>query len=615
MSSLAHTASVRSWSGTLLRGFGATAGWHTLLLGGVLGLWIDAICGADVSRISGFGLLPGLPVTYYLALALLGAGFLAALTQRSAPPALAALYVLALVVVLHGTAPLLYSEPRYAWTYKHLGVTDYIAHFGATDRSLDIYQNWPGFFALAAMFERVSGVSLTAMAAWAEVFFEVAYVAAVAFLVRGLTRDWRIVWTAAWLFVLANWLGQDYFAPQSFAYVLYLVLIGVCVRCAPCPRTGGSRRALAARWWGWIERKSIGRRSPWVDDPAGVPMRPGSALVVGGLLFVAIATSHQLSPVLCIVAVAAFAATTRRISWWVVIAMVALELVWLAAGWSLLDSKYQLLSFSPFERPSTPGANPVWALPGIAAQTLASQVSVAIVAGLALGGLWRRWRGGHWDLPVIAMMLAPALVIGAQSYSGEGVFRVYLFALPWLCFLAATAIVPLARKRAATLLRALAVAGASVLLGGTMLFAFFGNEVANHITPQDVAIEQWYERNAPSGSAVLYLAPNVPNRMSYRYADKQVWSGSFSPALTDDPRFRDRDLGVADLSALAAKLRGLDGTQDYLMVGPSQVNYVRATGVLPPGSVNSLIAAVRSSNAFQLVAQDGNALLFRLVNS
>lgn len=613
MSSLAHTTSVRSWSGTLLRRFGAMAAWHTLLLGGALGLWIEAINRANVSRISGFGLLPALPVTYYLALALLGAGFLAALTQRSAPPALAALYVLALVMVLHGSAPLLYSEPRYAWTYKHLGVTDYIAHFGATDRSIDIYQNWPGFFALAAMLERVSGVSLTAMASWAEVFFEVAYVAAVAFLVRGLTRDWRIVWTSAWLFVLANWLGQDYFAPQSFAYVLYVVLIGVCVRCAPGPRAGGSRWAPAARWWGWIERKSAGRRSPWVDDPGGVPMRPAPAVVVGGLLYLAIVTSHQLSPLLCILAVAAFAATTRRISWWVVIAMVAVELVWLAAAWQLLDSKFHLLSFSPFQRPSTPGANPAWALPGIGAQTLASHVSVAVVAGLALAGLWRRWRAGHWDLPVIAMTLAPALVIPAQSYGGEGVFRVYLFALPWLCFLAATAIVPLARKRAATALRALAVAGASLLLGGALLFAFFGNEVANHITPQDVAIEQWYQRNAPSGSAVLYLAPNVPNRMTYRYADKQVWAGSFSPALTDDPRFRDRELGVADLPALEAKLRGLDGTQAYLMIGPSQVNYVRATGVLPPGSVDSLIAAVRSSNEFRLVAHDGSALLFRLV--
>ena len=614
MSVTALTAPVQSARRALLRRFGAVALMHTLVLGGALGLWIDAINHADVGRISGYGLLPALPATYYVALVLLAAGFVAAVTQRSVP-ALAVLYVLALVLVLHASAPLLYSEPRYAWTYKHLGVTDYIAHFGATDRSLDIYQNWPGFFALAAMLERVSGVSLTAMASWAELFFEIAYVAAVAFLARGLTRDWRIVWTAAWLFVLANWLGQDYFAPQSFAYLLSLVFIGVCVRCAPTRRVGGARWRLTARWWSWIESGSAGRRTPWVDNPTEAPMRPATALLLGGLLFVAIATSHQLSPLLCILAVAAFAATTRRISWRVVFAMLALELIWLAAAWPLVAGKYHVFDFSPLERPSTPGANSAWALPGIGLQMLASQVSVAAVVVLALAGLWRRWRGGHWDLPLIAIMVAPALVLAAQPYSGEGIFRVYLFALPWLCFLAATALVPLSRKRAASALRGFAVAGASAVLGAAMLFAFFGDETVNHITPQDVAIEQWYERNAPAGSAVLYLAPNVPNRMTYRYAAKQVWAGSFSPALTDDPRFRDRQLGLADVPALEETLRGLDGTEDYVMIGPSQINYVRATGVLPPGSVTDLIAALRSSNDFRVIAQDGDALLLQLVNT
>jgi hypothetical protein len=53
----------------------------------------------------------------------------------------------------------------------------------------------------------------------------------------------------------------------------------------------------------------------------------------------------------------------------------------------------------------------------------------------------------------------------------------------------------------------------------------------------------------------------------------------------------------------------------YRMIGPSQINYVRATGVLPPGSVSRVIAAARSSGDFRLVAPDANALLFRLVTT
>lgn len=611
MSIRAHTAPLPRRQVALLHRVDAPAIGHALTLSAALTLWVEAINRADLGRISGFGLLPALPATYYVAFALLSAGFLVAVT-RGAGIAWPAVYVLALVLVLHATAPLLYSDPRYAWTYKHLGVTDYIAHFGATDRSLDIYQNWPAFFALAGALERVSGVSLIVMARWAEVFFEAAYVAALVFLLRGLSRDWRIVWLSIWLFLLANWLGQDYFAPQSFAFLLYLVLIAVCVRCAPTERVAAARSRLGARWQRWLARSAAGRTPPCVDDPETVPMRPAPALVVGGLLFAVVVMSHQLSPLLAIAAVAAFAATTGRIRWRVVGAMLAVELAWVLAAWPLLVGKYDLLDFSPLERPVTTGANSAWALPGVGVQALASRASVAVVVVLALAGLWRRRRSGHWDLPLLAIILAPAVVIGVQPYSGEGVFRVYLFALPWLSFLAASTLLPVSGPRRVRGLRWLALTAAVALLGGSMLPAFFGSEIVNHVTPQDVAIERWYERNAPAGSAVLYLAPDVPNRITYRYADKQVWAASFSPALTDDPYFRGRALGVGDLPTLEAKLRGLEGTQDYVMIGPSQVAYVRATGVLPPGAVTDLITALRTSADFKLVAQYGDALLFRL---
>ena len=69
--------------------------------------------------------------------------------------------------MIHGTAPLLFAEPRYAWTYKHIGVVQYINLHGALDASIDIYHNWPGFFALAAWFGRIAGINTPlAYAAW-----------------------------------------------------------------------------------------------------------------------------------------------------------------------------------------------------------------------------------------------------------------------------------------------------------------------------------------------------------------------------------------------------------------------------------------------------------------
>jgi hypothetical protein len=51
------------------------------------------------------------------------------------------------------------------------------------------------------------------------------------------------------------------------------------------------------------------------------------------------------------------------------------------------------------------------------------------------------------------------------------------------------------------------------------------------------------------------------------------------------------------------------------MIDPSAVNYVHASGVMPPGSIAGLETALRSSSDFKLVFQDRNAVLFELVGS
>ena len=38
--------------------------------------------------------------------------------------------------------------PMYAWTYKHLGVVDYIRHSHELARDVDVYNCWPSLFAV-----------------------------------------------------------------------------------------------------------------------------------------------------------------------------------------------------------------------------------------------------------------------------------------------------------------------------------------------------------------------------------------------------------------------------------------------------------------------------------
>ena len=222
---------------------------HVILLGVAIGLWIASVAGARVGAVSGVGLVSEVPATYFVALGVVVVGFALVLAARVVRQWLLLLYTIALVAMLHATTAILYSEPRYAWTYKHLGVIDYIAVHGRVDRSVDIYHSWPGFFVMNVWFSRMSGWAPIDYAAWAQVAFEAANVAALVFCFRGITRDARRIWAAVWIFLLANWLGQDYLSPQAFGFFVGLVITGLVLRCAPCrwPPTTRCRAALVAR--------------------------------------------------------------------------------------------------------------------------------------------------------------------------------------------------------------------------------------------------------------------------------------------------------------------------------------------------------------------------------
>ena len=128
-----------------------------LLLPLALALWAIGIRDANTSAVNQYGLLPAVPLAYFAGflVLLVSIGFLLARRELSAPRL--ALHLATLVFMIHGTAPLVYAEPRFSWAYKHFGVVNHINVHGELDASIDIYNNWPGFFALAAWFGRIAG--------------------------------------------------------------------------------------------------------------------------------------------------------------------------------------------------------------------------------------------------------------------------------------------------------------------------------------------------------------------------------------------------------------------------------------------------------------------------
>lgn len=416
---------------------------HVALLSAAMAAWGVSLASADLSRIDGLGLISAMPPTYFLAFATLLIGFILAVSRERVSPPLLGGYVLALILVLHGTTPLLYDEPRYQWVYNHLAVIDLIQHTGAVDRNVDIYNNWPGFFALNAVFARATGVAPASYAPWAQAFFSLVSVAALRFALRSVTGNERMLWTATWLFLLGNWVGQEYLAPQAFGFVLSLVVLGLCLRCAPPPRPA---RLRAARWWDArlesLRRTVTRREAPTKEPRPPAPLSPRAALVIGGLCYLAIVVSHQLTPVMLLAGVTGLALFGRRVPLWVPAAMAAMEVWWVLLAWPYVGQHWSLFDLDPGGNAAPAGYEPGQGMSGLTLVSSAARALTVLMIGLAAIGLFRRARAGHWDLAAASLIVTPLVVVGAQSYGGEGPYRLYLFALPWLSLFAAAACLP-----------------------------------------------------------------------------------------------------------------------------------------------------------------------------
>ena len=109
-------------------------------------------------------------------------------------------------------------------SWRHLGIADAMAN-GVFDPRIDVYFNWPGFFPGLATFIEATGLPPLQVAAWAPVA-NVALWSLVAAL-RASPRDKDAIFIPLWLFLIGNWIDQDYLSPQALGFLLLLVILAL----------------------------------------------------------------------------------------------------------------------------------------------------------------------------------------------------------------------------------------------------------------------------------------------------------------------------------------------------------------------------------------------------
>ena len=553
--------------------FKAALPWVTLAAAAAL--WVFGLSTTGNGRLGDFGLLRELPPAWYIAVGLIVATCVFGVVARKTfSTLLMSVSVSSLVVVLYSSAGLLATVPRFPWTYKHIAVTNFITATGHVDPSVDIYNRWPGFFALSAYLGEVMGYrDALDYAAWAETGFALVDAVLVLAIVRTISDRPRIYWTATLVFTLSNWVNQNYYAPQSYSYSLYLAMCLIALTFL---------RGVPHKWIIRFEKlirnsrpvQRLKQRRP-VTMP-GIwerPVSPGQTMACLAILVIqaVIVVSHQLTPYLAVLGLFPLFISGYFRPRWMGPALLVIPLIYFIPNLAYVSGKYGL--FSGFNIFANTGYRApqidsltigIWVLTG---QTLAHlAVVLTLLTGvLAVAGFIRRLLHGHvrTTLVVAWLSFAPALGLLAQSYGGEARFRVFLFALPWLSIGVAWLFWsgPVRTRRT--------VIGASATLTAmAMLFTVvhFQPEADYRVSKDDVVASQWLDLNTKPGDLVfdtkyffpLLVGPNYPHYLK---------RGSVS-SLVDYFRKADGYISVKGLRSYADHLRG--AVNNYVIISEEQ---------------------------------------------
>ncbi|MCH0567094.1 lipopolysaccharide biosynthesis protein [Streptomyces sp. MUM 2J] len=536
-----------------------------LLTAALLLYWVPALRlgEAGLDGMDGLGLVSVLPVPTLAGAALLVVVFASLLWLGREHRALLLATLLATVVSLHALPAVIETEPRFATAWQHLGFLDYIDRTGSAVPDLDARWSWPGFFAVTAFALKACGVSdVTDVIRWWPTVIQLCYLAPMFLLVRSMRASWRARWTGVWIFVLSAWVGQDYFSPQGFTFLLYLVFVAVLLVWFRAPRM------LWGRW----------RPGEAEVEPAGRRQR---AVLLGVLigLYAASVPAHQLTPFMMLGVLAVLVVVGRS-------ELRGLPLLFavLVAGWvGFMAEPYWSGHFDDlFGGVGGVGGNVSSSVSGrieggSSTHKLVLYARVALAGGVmafACWGWWRRHDHKYRERSLLVLTFVPFLGFGMQSYGGEMALRVFMFALPGAALLAALALFPRAgvtaeeREKDRVSLAPLAALMAGLLLMGGFLVARWGNEPFERVRPGEVAAMEYVYAHDDPTVRLLWLSSDPVNdvtpAMPWGARDMERVQYVPTPA-PDDPVL---------VSGLVKALKDA-GPNSYLMINRSQVAYLR----------------------------------------
>ena len=455
-----------------------------------------------IGALEPYGLISSIPVTFWLAVAANVIAVVLLLRDRERPVLLATA-VVALTTTMHGTVAFLEPMARFPTAWLHAGYTQYVMDTHTILPELGARFSWPGFFVMTATaIEPLSDSVPELILRFAPLAFTLAYIPPLLVIARLLLPGWRAPWLAVAIFPAVNWVGQDYYAPQSLTFLLALVILALSLTWFSGP----------SRLWdfkdGLTGRGSLFRPSAPVEEST----RPRLLLVLTvTVVLAASAVSHQLTlyvvalqlltiwavrrgPVLLISVIAALMAAT-----WLSLGAIDFWLPWFNDVFGDVGNPAAVIDSTLADRTRGNGDHAV-----VVGTRL---VLTAVLMAAAGFGLFRQRRArGGIEATIPLVIAASFALLLFQSYGGEGLLRAFLYASAFIAVAIACSFVP-----AGTLSIRAAAAFVVVYLAFSPFFlvARYGNESFERVTADDVALAECMYDAAPPGATLASISPHL----------------------------------------------------------------------------------------------------------
>jgi hypothetical protein len=557
-----------------------------------LALWALGIATVDITGMTDLGLVSVLPAPSISGLILLSVSFAFAL-RRGVGTGLMLLHVVALIAMLFAIPAIVEPVPRFNVAWRHVGITEVLLRTEQIDPRIDAYFSWPGFFTFSAFVTQAAGLnSGVDLLPWAPVAFNALYLPPLLLIFRAATPDRTVVWLGVWIFYLANWIGQDYYAPQAYGYFIYLLIIGLLLT-----YFYGNGRPM------WPIPRRFFTAPLGVSRPHLNPLQRAGLLSLILVMFGALSASHQLSPFALVGIVILLAVLGRIVLTGLPAALIVIMGTWISymtvtyLHGHLTDMIARIGSVD-----TTVAANLTDRFRGSA-----DHVTVLVVRSMSSVSLWsfaavgsmRQLTSRRTDLTWTVLAGAPFTLLLLQTYGGEMLLRVYLFSLPFMSVLAASAILG-GSKRSPRRVFASAAAG-SLLLLGFFLVSRYGNERMDVVTPAEVVgMAQLYEI-APPGSQLVALSDNV----FWKYRDYELYHYA---VVTEN-------VVNLDIPGIVDTMRARPDTPGYLVMSRGQLAALQLSYSFPTERWYQLKTELEEADGIRVAYENPDITIYATISS